>query len=51
MGVHDGGFGLAGMRERMRALGGSLDIVGKPGIGTEVRAVVPVRHRVHADSP
>jgi PAS domain S-box-containing protein len=51
MGVHDGGFGLAGMRERMRALGGSLDIVGKPEIGTEVRAVVPVRHRVHADSP
>jgi len=36
------GFGLAGMRERVAALGGSLSIDGTPGVGTEVRAVIPV---------
>jgi PAS domain S-box-containing protein len=35
------GFGLAGMRERIQALGGSLVIESIPGVGTEVRAVIP----------
>ena len=40
--VTETGFGLAGMRERVAALGGSLSIDGTPGVGTEVRAVIPV---------
>ena len=44
----DTGFGLAGMHERMHALGGSLVIDGKPGVGTEVRAVIPIARRVCA---
>jgi PAS domain S-box-containing protein len=38
----DSGFGLIGMRERVRALGGSLVIDGISGVGTEVRAVIPI---------
>ena len=40
-----GGFGLVGMRERVQALGGSFSIIGKPGIGTEVCAVIPLGQR------
>ncbi|HVW46366.1 MAG TPA: GAF domain-containing sensor histidine kinase [Solirubrobacterales bacterium] len=36
-----GGFGLAGMRERIGLLGGSLRISSGPGEGTEVRASLP----------
>jgi len=36
------GYGLGGMRERIAALGGSLVVEGKPGIGTEIRADVPI---------
>ena len=36
------GFGLAGMHERMDALGGSLSIDSKPGEGTEVSATLPI---------
>lgn len=35
-------FGLVGMRERARLLGGQLRIVSRPGHGTTVRAVVPL---------
>lgn len=35
------GFGLAGMHERVDALGGSLSIDSKPGEGTEVSATLP----------
>ncbi|MGH8221959.1 MAG: PAS domain S-box protein [Woeseiaceae bacterium] len=35
-------FGLAGMRERVQAFGGSFDISGAPGQGVTVRAVLPV---------
>ncbi|MCY1145654.1 sensor histidine kinase [Actinoplanes sp. Pm04-4] len=37
------GFGLAGMRERLGALGGGLEIETGPGAGTAVRAAVPLR--------
>jgi two-component system sensor histidine kinase UhpB len=48
--VPTGGFGLVGMRERVQALGGSFSIIGKPGIGTEVRAVIPLDHRLTEDA-
>jgi two-component system, NarL family, sensor histidine kinase UhpB len=40
-----GGFGLIGMRERVQALGGTFSIIGKPGDGTEVRAMIPLDQR------
>jgi signal transduction histidine kinase len=39
-----GGVGLAGMTERLREIGGRLEIVSN-GNGTEVIVRVPVRHR------
>ncbi len=35
-------FGLMGMRERVQAFGGTLDISGEPGQGVRVRAVIPL---------
>jgi signal transduction histidine kinase len=35
-------FGLIGLRERARLLNGSLDILSKPGEGTQVRVRVPM---------
>jgi len=35
-------LGLLGMRERMSLVGGSLSIVSKPGVGTRLKAVVPL---------
>jgi signal transduction histidine kinase len=35
-------FGLAGMRERAEAIGGTLDLCSAPGQGTEVRVDVPL---------
>lgn len=37
-----GGFGLLGMRERVRAVRGDLRIISQPGQGTEVLAKVPL---------
>ena len=37
------GLGLISMRERLDALGGTLDIRSTPGEGTEVKATVAVR--------
>jgi PAS domain S-box-containing protein len=34
-------YGLAGMRERAEAMGGSLEIDSKPGRGTEIKACFP----------
>ena len=34
-------YGLAGMRQRVRAVGGSFELKSAPGEGTRVRAVVP----------
>ena len=41
--AHGGGFGLVGLKERVTALGGELDIGPRHGGGWEVRAVFPVR--------
>jgi signal transduction histidine kinase len=35
------GFGLAGIRERVVALGGQLDICADAGAGFKLRAIVP----------
>jgi PAS domain S-box-containing protein len=34
-------FGIIGMKERARALGGRLDLIGSPGKGTSVRLTIP----------
>lgn len=39
-------FGLRGMNERIRALGGEFSIMSRPGKGTMVRASVPQRDRI-----
>lgn len=36
------GFGLTGMRERLRLLGGDLQVRSAPGAGASVRATVPL---------
>ena len=36
-------LGLAGMRERAESVGGRLHIVGRPGAGTTVQLIVPLR--------
>jgi len=42
--VCDGGsLGIVGMRERVRGLGGQLEIIGRPGHGTSVRVAIPRR--------
>jgi signal transduction histidine kinase/putative methionine-R-sulfoxide reductase with GAF domain len=40
------GFGLLGIRERARLLGGSLAISSTPGLGTSLRVVVPYEARI-----
>jgi signal transduction histidine kinase len=40
--VHENRFGLEGVRERARILGGKLSIKSSPGEGTVVRAKFPV---------
>ncbi|MFM9057745.1 MAG: sensor histidine kinase [Planctomycetaceae bacterium] len=42
-GPAEGHFGLAGMQERAERLGGELAIESRPGAGTTVRAVVPLK--------
>jgi signal transduction histidine kinase len=41
MGPRQGHFGLQGMRERMKRLGGQLELRSHPGKGTVIRAMVP----------
>ncbi|HTL69138.1 MAG TPA: histidine kinase [Lacunisphaera sp.] len=36
-------FGLLGMTERAKRLGGRLEVAGPPGEGTTVRAIIPLR--------
>ena len=44
--------GLLGMQRRLRGIGGSLDVVSAPGLGTTILAwrqpMVPIRSRYHA---
>jgi len=42
-GVHDGGLGLSGMRERVALAGGRLRLESEPGKGTTLAAEVPLR--------
>jgi signal transduction histidine kinase len=42
------GLGLAGIRERVTPLGGTLAIRSTPGIGTELRISIPLTGRDHA---
>jgi signal transduction histidine kinase len=44
-GAESGGFGLAGMRERARLLGGTLHVRSAPGEGTTVTATMPALRR------
>lgn len=37
-----GGFGIIGMRERMRLLNGRLEVISAPGAGTQVFAMIPL---------
>jgi signal transduction histidine kinase len=41
-GLAEGHFGLQGMRERMKRLGGTVKVVSGPGEGTTIRARVPL---------
>jgi signal transduction histidine kinase len=41
----EGGFGLAGMRERAELVGGELELAPAPGQGTTVRLTVPLANR------
>lgn len=40
-----GGFGLFSIRERLELIGGHMDVESKPGHGTRIRLVAPIRHR------
>jgi signal transduction histidine kinase len=40
-GATAGGFGLAGMRERVELCGGGLEVDSRPGLGTRIRARLP----------
>ena len=37
-----GGFGIIGMRERVRLLNGRLEVISAPGAGTQVFAIIPL---------
>ena len=43
-GVARKGLGLISMRERVQAIGGTLDIRSRPGAGTELEVTVPLHH-------
>jgi len=43
------GWGLAGMRERVALLGGTLSVTSRPGHGTRVSATIPVEDASDAD--
>ena len=40
---HQPSLGLIGMEERATLLGGSLDVVSRPGGGTEIRVSLPTQ--------
>jgi PAS domain S-box-containing protein len=39
----DGGLGLLGIRERLAAIGGRLEVVSSPGNGAQLKATLPLR--------
>jgi signal transduction histidine kinase/DNA/RNA endonuclease YhcR with UshA esterase domain len=41
-GLSEGHLGLQGMRERMKRLGGTVKVESSPGVGTTIRAQVPL---------
>jgi two-component system sensor histidine kinase UhpB len=41
------GYGLIGLRERVRAMGGRLSVVSRPGTGVTVRAALPCSREAH----
>ena len=41
------GFGLVGMRERARLLGGQMELHSVPGTGTRIDIVIPNKHVSH----
>ena len=45
------GLGLVGMRERVAAFGGSLEVAGVRGAGFQVMACMPVHPRLDTDRP
>jgi signal transduction histidine kinase len=47
---HAGGIGLAGMRERLAELGGTLEVESGPS-GTQIRAILPTHECDPADAP
>jgi signal transduction histidine kinase len=40
-GAANAGYGLSGMRDRVRQVGGTVEVTSSPGGGTEVSAEVP----------
>lgn len=46
-----GGFGLTSMQERMRLIGGRLEVESAPGWGARVRGQVALDHERPADAP
>ncbi|PKL50078.1 MAG: hypothetical protein CVV39_02100 [Planctomycetes bacterium HGW-Planctomycetes-1] len=46
-----GGFGLFSIRERLSYLGGSIEIKSKPGQGTHVRLIAPIKRGKNAEKP
>ena len=45
-----GHYGLTGMRERARAVGGTLEVKSEPGVGTTVRLEAPARRSHRKES-
>ncbi|HXV21713.1 MAG TPA: PAS domain-containing protein [Desulfuromonadales bacterium] len=48
---NQGGIGLVGMRERVAALGGRLEIISSPGEGTTVKAFLPNQPQEPGETP
>jgi signal transduction histidine kinase len=42
------GSGLSGLEDRIEALGGSLEVISAPGMGTQILARLPARWAGHA---
>jgi PAS domain S-box-containing protein len=45
------GVGIQGMKERIRQLGGTLEITSKPNQGTQVTATLPIAHAEASPAP